>query len=159
VPARLKWPNDVLAGEAKLGGILAEAAASADAVVIGIGINVSTGAAELPPLRHGALAATSLAVQGWERADREELLIAILACFERWYRAWSEAAGDPDSCGLRAGYVQACATLGRRVTVQMPGDQLSGGLAVGIDSDGRLLVRVSSGSEVPVAAGDVVHVR
>ena len=47
---------------AKLGGILAEAAG--DAVVVGIGVNVSTGPAELPPPGPGALAATSLAIEG-----------------------------------------------------------------------------------------------
>src|SRR5450759_2046760 len=47
VDARLKWPNDVLVGPAKLGGILAEAAG--DAVVVGIGLNVSTEPGELPP--------------------------------------------------------------------------------------------------------------
>src|SRR6202451_4227852 len=60
VDARLKWPNDVLAGPAKLGGILAEAAG--DAVVVGIGLNVSTEPAELPPpgpTPGGALPATS----------------------------------------------------------------------------------------------------
>ena len=48
VRAKLKWPNDVLAGPAKLGGILAEA--SGDAVVVGVGLNVSAGQGELPPL-------------------------------------------------------------------------------------------------------------
>ena len=47
VDARLKWPNDVLVGPAKLGGILAEAVG--DAVVVGIGLNVSTEPGELPP--------------------------------------------------------------------------------------------------------------
>jgi BirA family transcriptional regulator, biotin operon repressor / biotin---[acetyl-CoA-carboxylase] ligase len=167
VHARLKWPNDVLAGAgsaesakgpAKLAGILAEAAG--DAVVVGIGLNVSNGPAELPPPGAGGLAATSLAAEGWTRADRDSLLAGILAAFERWYRSWREAGGDADRCGLRAGYTQGCATLGRQVTVELPGgaEPLSG-LAAGVDSDGRLLVRTSSGSVVPVASGDVVHLR
>ncbi|MBV9205530.1 MAG: biotin--[acetyl-CoA-carboxylase] ligase, partial [Actinobacteria bacterium] len=69
---RLKWPNDLLAapvqpaapvpavGAAKLGGILAEAAG--DAVVVGIGVNVSAAPDELPPPGPGALPATSLRV-------------------------------------------------------------------------------------------------
>ena len=60
VQTRLKWPNDVLAGPAKLAGILAEAAG--DAVVVGVGLNVSTGPGELPPPGPGALAATSLRI-------------------------------------------------------------------------------------------------
>jgi BirA family transcriptional regulator, biotin operon repressor / biotin---[acetyl-CoA-carboxylase] ligase len=180
VDARLKWPNDVLAGPAKLGGILAEA--TGDAIVIGIGLNVSTEPGELPPpgptprpLRApaGALPATSLRVLAAGdpagSADRERLLIEILAAFEHRYQAWRQAGGDPDRCGLRAEYTALCATIGRRVRVELPGDQLLSGLAVGVDPDGRLLVRVSGpegpegpegpDAEVPVAAGDVVHLR
>jgi BirA family transcriptional regulator, biotin operon repressor / biotin---[acetyl-CoA-carboxylase] ligase len=191
VDARLKWPNDVLAGPAKLAGILAEAAG--DAVVVGIGLNVSTEPGELPPpgpTRGGALPATSLRVlaatvqaatvqaatipaaagqAAAANADRERLLTEILAAFEHWYQAWRQAGGDPDRSGLRAEYTRLCATIGRRVRVELPGDQLLSGLAVGVDPDGRLLVRVSGpegpegpegpAAEVRVAAGDVVHLR
>ncbi len=174
VQASLKWPNDVLAGAAKLGGILAEAAG--DAVVVGIGLNVSTGPDELPPPGPGALAATSLAA-GQRRSaapdtarspplaadsaalDREPLLTEILAGFERWYQAWRQAGGDADRCGLRAEYTQRSGTIGRQVRVELPGGQPLSGAAVGVDPDGRLLVRDSPGAEVPVAAGDVVHLR
>jgi BirA family transcriptional regulator, biotin operon repressor / biotin---[acetyl-CoA-carboxylase] ligase len=164
VEAWLKWPNDVLAGSAKLGGILAEAAG--DAVVVGIGLNVSTEPSELPPpgpTPGGALSATSLRVLGAGTGDRERLLTEILAAFEHWYQAWRQACGDPDRCGLRAEYTRLCATIGRRVRVELPGDQELSGLAAGVDPDGRLLVRVSApegpDAEVPVAAGDVVHLR
>jgi BirA family transcriptional regulator, biotin operon repressor / biotin---[acetyl-CoA-carboxylase] ligase len=172
VPTRLKWPNDVLTGtvqagsaqagtvqvgEGKLAGILAEAAG--DAVVVGIGLNVSTEPAELPGPGPGALPATSLRMAGATALNREKLLLAILACFERWYRAWRQAGGDPDRSGLRAEYTRLSATIGRSVRAELPGGQALSGLAVGVDSDGRLLVRVSPGSEVPVAAADVVHLR
>jgi BirA family biotin operon repressor/biotin-[acetyl-CoA-carboxylase] ligase len=175
VDARLKWPNDVLVGPAKLGGILAEAAG--DAVVVGIGLNVSTEPGELPPpgpAPTGALPATSLRAQadGTPAAgslaagslaagslDRESLLTGILAGFERRYQAWVQADGDQERCGLRAEYTGLCATIGRRVRVELPGGQLLSGLAAGVDPDGRLVVRVSPDSEVPVAAGDVVHLR
>jgi BirA family biotin operon repressor/biotin-[acetyl-CoA-carboxylase] ligase len=157
VDARLKWPNDVLAGPAKLAGILAETAG--DAVVIGIGLNVSTEPAELPPPGPGALPATSLSIQGAAKDVREPLLIEILAGCERWYQAWRQAGGNPERCGLRAEYTRLCATIGRRVRVELPGGQLLSGLAAGVDRDGRLLVRGSSGAELPVAAGDIVHLR
>jgi len=173
VQTRLKWPNDVLAGPAKLGGILAEA--TGDAVVVGIGLNVSAEPGELPPPGPGALTSTSLRIAGSAAApiagaaaapiagsavpEREPLLIAILAGFERWYQAWCRADGDPERCGLRAEYIQLSGTIGRRVRAELPGGQVLSGLAVGVDSDGRLLVRVSSGTVVPVAAGDVVHLR
>jgi len=162
----LKWPNDVLAGnvlagEGKLAGILAEAAG--DAVVVGIGLNVSTEPAELSHLLAapgpGTLPATSLRAAGAAAPDREELLLAILAGFERRYRPWREAGGDPDRSGLREEYVRWSATIGRTVRAELPGGQALSGSAAGVDPDGRLLVRVSSGAEVPVAAGDVVHLR
>ena len=162
VETRLKWPNDVLAGdvparEGKLAGILAETAG--DAVVVGIGLNVSTEPAELPGPGPGALPATSLRAAGATALSREKLLLAILARFERWYLAWRQAGGDPDRSGLRAEYTRLSATIGRPVRAELPGGQALSGLAVGVDSDGRLLVRVSPGSEVPVAAADVVHLR
>jgi len=172
VETRLKWPNDVLAGDilaggvlaghalvgqGKLAGILAEAAG--DAVVVGIGLNVSTEPAELPGPGPGALPATSLRAAGATDLNRENLLLAILARFERWYLAWRQAGGDPDRSGLRAEYTRMSATIGRSVRAELPGGQALSGLAVGVDSDGRLLVRVSPGSEVAVAAADVVHLR
>ena len=157
VEARLKWPNDVLAGEAKLAGILAEAAG--DAVVVGIGLNVSTEPAELPGPGPGALPAASLRAAGATALNREELLLAILAGFERWYQPWRQAGGDPDRSGLRPEYTRLSATIGRTVRAELPGGQALSGPAAGVDSDGRLLVRVSPGAEVPVAAADVVHLR
>ena len=160
VDARLKWPNDVLVGEAKLSGILAEAVG--DAVIVGVGINVSAAPPELP---QKALPPTSLRALGAASLAREPLLTEILTEFERWYLAWREAGGDPDRCGLRAEYTRLSATIGRRLQVEMPGGQLLSGLAVGVDEDGRLVVRVDSESatgeapEFPVAAGDVVHLR
>ena len=157
VETGLKWPNDLLAADAKLAGILAEAAG--DAVVVGIGLNVSTEPAEFPSPRPGALPATSLRAAGATAPDREDILLAILEGFERWYRAWQQTGGDPDRSGLRPEYARLSATIGRTVRAELPGGQALSGPAVGVDSDGRLLVLLSSGSEVAVAAGDVVHLR
>src|SRR5580692_2063369 len=149
VDTRLKWPNDVLAGSGplaspgKLAGILAEAAG--DAVVVGIGVNVSTGPAELPPPGPGALPATSLHLLGSPDADRLRLLAAILAGLETRYRTWSQVSGDAERAGLRAEYTAWCATLGRRVRVDLPGGRAVDGLATGVDLDGRLLVSAPPG--------------
>jgi BirA family transcriptional regulator, biotin operon repressor / biotin---[acetyl-CoA-carboxylase] ligase len=162
VDAWLKWPNDVLARDAKLGGILAEAAGGA--VVVGIGLNVSTEPDELPPpgpdpgSRAGPLAATSLRAEGSAVLDRDLLLTGILGELEHWYLAWRRAGGDPGGCGLAEAYTRLCGTVGRVLRVELPGGQLIRGLAAGIDPAGRLLVRLPDG-ELPVAAGDVVHVR
>ena len=157
VDARLKWPNDVLVGAAKLGGILTEAASGA--VVVGIGLNVSTEPDELPPPGPGALPATSLRIAASPGPDRGVLLAAILTGFERGYRAWTRAFGDPERSGLGADYTRLCSTIGQRVRVELPGGGLLTGLATGVDQDGRLLVRTGPDAELPVAAGDVVHLR
>jgi BirA family biotin operon repressor/biotin-[acetyl-CoA-carboxylase] ligase len=163
VDAILKWPNDVLAGDAKLGGILAERTGTA--VVIGIGINVWQGQADLPP----DAAATSLALAAADGAGlagpgrpglRARLLTDLLDGLSRWYLAWRDQAspGDADACGLRREYLRRCATLGRPVTVTMPGAEPVTGTAAGVDETGRLEVRTAAGL-VPVTAGHVTHVR
>ena len=157
VDAQLKWPNDVLLGAGKLGGILAEAAR--DAVVVGIGVNVSTGPAELPPPGPGALPATSLRIEGAAGLDRARLLAQILAGLERRYRGWCQVFGDTERSGLRAEYTGLCATIGHRVRVELPGGRLLDGLAAGVDADGRLRVSVPPHADLPVAAGDIVHLR
>jgi BirA family biotin operon repressor/biotin-[acetyl-CoA-carboxylase] ligase len=151
--ARLKWPNDVLVGERKLAGILAEQAA--DAIVVGVGINVSTRRDELP-----VVTATSLALEGAARTGRRELLLAALGELERWYLAWSGGAnpGDPDASGLRAEYRLRSITLGRPVQVEFPGGDAARGTALDIDTEGRLLMR-TAGGPLAVSAGDVVHLR
>ncbi len=154
VPAELKWPNDVLVGDAKVAGILAEA--SGTAVVVGTGINVSQRRQELP-----GPAATSLLLAGAARLDRAELLGAVLAEFERWYLAWvggAQASGHPDAAGLRGEYRRWCATIGRQVQAQLPGGRAVAGMAADVDASGRLVVRTPSGV-VAVSAGDVVHLR
>jgi BirA family transcriptional regulator, biotin operon repressor / biotin---[acetyl-CoA-carboxylase] ligase len=157
VDAQLKWPNDVLAGRGKLAGILAEAAGGA--VVVGVGVNVSTGPDDLPPPGPGALSATSLRLEGAASPDRARLLAGILAGLERRYRAWSQVSGDTERSGLRAEYTALCATLGRPVRVELPGGRQVDGLAAGVDPDGRLLVSVPPDPDLPVAAGDIVHLR
>jgi BirA family transcriptional regulator, biotin operon repressor / biotin---[acetyl-CoA-carboxylase] ligase len=158
VPAVLKWPNDLLVGERKLAGILAEQ--SGDAIVVGLGLNVSATEAELPDTGPGAPAATSLRLEGATGLDRTALLAALLAEFERWYRAWGQTVppGDPAASGLRAAYLELCTTVGREVRVERAGGQSATARATGLDSDGRLVIEGPAGSEA-VSAGDVRHLR
>ena len=148
-----------------LGGILAERAGTA--VVVGIGINVWQARADLPP----DAAATSLALAAGagvagQAVDargtglRERLLAGLLDELGRWYESWRDQAspGDADACGLRHEYVRRCATIGREVTVTMPGTEPVTGTATGVDGSGRLEVRTAGGLAV-VSAADVVHVR
>jgi BirA family transcriptional regulator, biotin operon repressor / biotin---[acetyl-CoA-carboxylase] ligase len=158
VDAVLKWPNDVLVGDRKLAGILAEQSPAGSAVVVGIGVNVAT-PAEALPVSPAGLPATSLLIEG-ATVSREDLLLGILGQLERWYVAF-RADPDPARTGLLAAYRELCATLGRTVRVELPGGRVLAGVATDIDTDGRLLVSddVDGGSLTPVSAGDVVHVR
>ncbi len=154
VNATLKWPNDVLAGERKLAGILAENRERA--VVVGLGLNVWHQREELP-----VPAATSLALEGMpDGIDRERLLAALLGELGRWYLGWRDQPhpGDADRCGLRDAYLSLCSTIGRRVTVSLPGGRAVTGEARGVTPAGHLELRTPDGPVV-VSAGDVVHVR
>ncbi len=159
VETRLKWPNDVLAGEAKLAGILAEGGDGA--VVIGMGINVSQRREELP--RPDATSLFLIADQAYRtspQARQEELLAGVLASLARWYSAWRDqpAPGDARACGLRQAYLGRCATIGQRVTVTLPGGRTVTGRAAEVDEAGRLVV-VTAGGPVHLSAGDVSHLR
>lgn len=151
VNASLKWPNDVQVNGAKLAGILAEQAGGA--IVVGIGINVSSGRDELP-----VASATSLALEGAADTDPGRLLVSVLGELERWYLAWTGSLGDAATCGLQQEYQRLCGTLGRQVRVSLPGGRTVTGAACEVDRTGRLVVRSAAGP-VPVSAGDVIHVR
>ncbi|GAA2784269.1 biotin--[acetyl-CoA-carboxylase] ligase [Streptomyces showdoensis] len=153
----LKWPNDLLVRvegeERKTGGILAERA-GADGVVVGLGLNVTLRPDELP-----VPAAGSLLLADAVSTDRDTLLRAVLRSLEQWYGDWVRAEGDPGASGLLAAYEERCATLGRRVRADLPGERMLEGDAVGIDGDGRLVVATEGGGTESVAAGDIVHLR
>jgi BirA family biotin operon repressor/biotin-[acetyl-CoA-carboxylase] ligase len=153
VEAVLKWPNDVLAGaqRRKAAGILAQL--SGDAAVVGIGVNVTTTADELP-----VDTATSLTLEGASSPDRGTLLGAILFGFGRRYAQWQSARGDAGASGLAAEYREHCATIGAEVTVSGTDGESVQATATGIDADGRLVV-LSDGHERLIAAGDVRHLR
>ena len=151
VRASLKWPNDLLAPDGtKLAGILAESAGTA--VVVGVGLNVSTRREELPDT------ATSLTLVRGATVDRAEVLVAFLQAFERRYSRWTQVLGDPVSSGLAADYLAWCSTVGVAVTVTMPDGSALEGVAEAVDWDGRLVVRTPAGV-VELASGDVRHVR
>jgi BirA family transcriptional regulator, biotin operon repressor / biotin---[acetyl-CoA-carboxylase] ligase len=91
---------------------------------------------------------------------RTRVLVAVLTAFSQRYLAWRDqfSPGDAEASGLRQEYLALCATLGREVTVTLPGGKSISGTADGIDWAGRLEVGAASGI-VPVSAGDVVHLR
>lgn len=153
LPAGLKWPNDLLVGpeSGKAAGILAQT--NGPAVVIGIGLNVSTAADQLP-----VPTATSLALCGARELDRTVLLTAILTRLHERLTEWTDAGGDAQACGLASAYARACLTVGQQVAVSTTDGRVLTGTATGLDGTGRLLV-ASGGTTVAVGAGDVQHLR
>ncbi len=149
VDARLKWPNDVLVGTGKLGGILSEVA-NAGVVVVGIGLNVSITADELPDPR-----ATSLELLG-ATVDRTELASNLLRALTSRVQHWRDASGaDGD---LVDDYKRYSLTLGTPVRAVLPGDTEVQGTAVGVDEFGRLLIDDGT-AIVTVSAGDITQLR
>jgi len=154
VLAALKWPNDIVIdgaafdgspGPRKVAGILSESDGD-DAVVIGVGVNVSQGQDDLP-----IPAATSLALEGGH-VSREELLVDILT---RLHEAVEDLRATGGTATMEE-YRRLCLTLGRDVAVRLPTGEELAGRAVGVADDGQLEV-LTARKTVFVAAGDVIH--
>lgn len=149
VEVDLKWPNDLLVDGRKLAGLLAEV--HADAVVLGIGLNVTTRVDELLPT------ATSLAVAGAEALDRDPLLRAILRELSSAYDSWSLRGGD--AAEVRVEYVASCRTVGSQLRIALAGGEVLTGVGVDVDVHGGLVVRTEDGASRVLSSGDVEHVR
>ena len=156
--ARTIGPDDVRTaglGYAKAAGVLAEVVG--EAVVIGIGLNVTTRPEELPATT--GLPATSLQAVGATATDRDPLLRSLLRGIAQWYSGWRDSGGDAEMCGLLAAYQRGCSTIGREVRVLLPNGAGLAGVVTTVDGDGRLTLLTADGTERRVSAGDVLHVR
>lgn len=151
VETDIKWPNDLLSGERKICGILAEAIDTPDgrAVILGIGINLTQNA--FPP--ELANVATSVAEAGGRAADRDVILAALLDALSRWYALLENPAQIVDAWSNRSSYA-----MGKLVQVSN-GDDVWQGTTSGIEPDGALRLRTASGEIKLVRAGDVHSIR
>jgi BirA family transcriptional regulator, biotin operon repressor / biotin---[acetyl-CoA-carboxylase] ligase len=163
VSLSLKWPNDLLLHERKVGGILCESSVATTndpVVVIGIGLNVN-----VPPLSFPEELqpiAASLVEASRQPIDRNRLIAQLLLELE-------QCLGELRSSGpvrLRQAYTARCATLGRQVRVQFTNDQPIVGIAEALSADGALQVRTLPPHPrsqpmplVDVRAADVIHLR
>src|SRR5215218_5646631 len=155
-PAGLKWPNDLELGGRKAAGLLAEAQLDGDrlaAVLLGMGVNVTQGAADLPA--EVADRATSVSLAAGAPVDRAELLAAWAGRFLAGYQTL--CAGRPGP--VLSAYRERLATVGQRVRADRIGADPVVGTAVDLTPAGGLVVQTAAGARVEVLAGDVYHLR
>lgn len=146
---RLKWPNDLLHGRAKLAGILLESSGVAGAevawVAIGMGVNLATHpeGMEYP--------ATSLAAMGAGSVTPEDALSALDASFTHWLGVWR---GQHGFAAIREAWLKRAEGIGAAVTVRLYSETLEGTFE-GLAPDGALQLRLAGGEFRLISAGDV----
>lgn len=143
-----KWPNDIMVGERKAGGLLAESLlveGRLEAVVIGAGVNVRRAPS-------GVADATAL---GGPEDDPSKLMTAFLFCLKQRYQPGSATFASE----VLAPYRKVCDTIGRRVRAQTTEGEQVEGRAVDVDDRGNLQIEVESdgGGIRTVAFGDIAH--
>lgn len=145
--AQIKWPNDVLIGGRKVGGILIDAelsGATPQYALVGMGVNVNF---DIDPASDIAGIATSVKQELGCETPREPLLAAIFNHIERLYEA-----GDAES--VRTAWKARLETLGREVRLNFHGE-VHEGLAEDVDTDGNLVLRYADGKRQTFEAGEV----
>jgi BirA family biotin operon repressor/biotin-[acetyl-CoA-carboxylase] ligase len=155
LPVSIKWPNDIVCNERKLGGILIETKPEGDGMrhaVVGIGLNVNTEEADL--VDEIKETATSLRIETGATWERNDISASLIRTLDRHYR---------DLCEKGAGYIREewlklASTIGRAVRVTAHGAVVKG-VAVDIDESGSLVLTTSDGTLTKVSAGELTHLR
>jgi len=148
---KIKWPNDIVLGGKKVGGILAEMSAEIDKVnyiILGIGMNVNTPKEAFPEELKSI--ATSLSEECNRPVQRVRLVQHLLKELETLYEEFKSVGFSP----ARKKWKKLNNTIGQRVKVG--GIESIVGHAVDIDKDGALIVRDDEGNRKRVVAGDVI---
>lgn len=150
LPARIKWPNDVLVQGKKIAGILLESATKntqVSYVIVGIGVNLNTNLVLLSTdVRNNA---TSLCIEHGSPIDYDEFLTNFFLQFDRFYQVF--VAGKFDQ--IIDAWKQQSDTLGKRIKVQTTNDIVHG-TAVDVDQSGFLLLKTQEGRIIRVTSGD-----
>ncbi len=145
---RLKWPNDILVGSAKLGGILLESSSGRPseppAIVIGTGLNLSDAPTDL------GRSVASLGDAGIV-VSPAQALAALAWTTAEWIARWRDGQAFE---AIRAAWLERAQPLGGPISVRL-GDDLLSGKFLGIDEAGALRLALDSGEERRITAGDV----
>jgi BirA family biotin operon repressor/biotin-[acetyl-CoA-carboxylase] ligase len=154
VETDIKWPNDLLSGERKICGILAEAieTPSGRAVVVGIGINLTQEAFPVELIK----VATSVLEATGQRPERETILATLLRALSRWYSLLNEPDGREKI--VAAWSSRSSYATGRAVQVSN-GDEVLQGTTCGVEHDGALRLNTANGEVKLIRAGDIYSLR
>jgi BirA family biotin operon repressor/biotin-[acetyl-CoA-carboxylase] ligase len=151
----IKWPNDLIVSDKKIGGILTELRIAKKKVkyaVTGIGINVNMDSDALPDEIKEI--ATSIKIETETTYSRAEILIEILNQIDYWYRILKEMRRKE----LLSKWQLLTSTLGRQVKITTSRETLTG-LAESIDDEGMLVLRLPSGASRVIRSGDLTVLR
>ncbi len=152
---RIKWPNDLVVYDKKLGGILTEMKSDPDRIlfaVVGIGINVNAGLRNFPPdIRDTA---TSVKKELGKAQSRTAVVAEILKSMNRWHDILAKEGKRP----LIEEWKRRLTTLGRKVRVFVGSESLTG-IAEDVDGEGLLILRLPSGAARKISSGDVTMLR
>ena len=143
----IKWPNDIIFGQAKVAGILVEGTALADgqsACVIGCGINCASHPTDLP------YEATDLTVQAGHTIEAAILFEALRRTMADAVELWDQGR---NYAAIRSAWLKSALPVGTPIIVKVP-EPLQG-VFEGIDDDGRLLMGQAEGTR-KIAAGDLI---
>lgn len=157
----LKWPNDIMINGKKAGGILTEGISKGKVMIIGIGINVNTSPSS-PPVQGGEWGgegftdelkdkATSIMIETGKRVDRSLLIAELLNRFEYWYKKFTE-----ESETVIKRWRELSDTSGHKIRVR-DGYNIFEGVAVDLDNDGSLMIRLDDGFLKKVSAGEICY--
>ena len=153
VGVRVKWPNDLVVRDLKVGGVLVESVIVGESVafaVAGIGVNGNMPATVLGDLPDAAVTPTTLLDETGGPVSREAIVIAVLETLDDLYRQL--AVGELSA--VQARYRRLLTTLGRSVRVA-DGRGTVDGYAESLAADGGLVVRLASGERRHFGYGEV----
>ncbi|MDO8520122.1 MAG: biotin--[acetyl-CoA-carboxylase] ligase [Deltaproteobacteria bacterium] len=145
IPFRLKWPNDILVMDKKLGGILTETRKLV--TVVGVGLNINTDSGDFSP--DVVRLATSLKILSGKDWSREEIIASCLNAYDLWREKFRTEGMKP----VIAAWNEHNDLVGKKVTVN-DGQTSFSGRAEGLDAEGFLVVNVN-GENQTVISGDV----
>ncbi|WP_245826439.1 MULTISPECIES: biotin--[acetyl-CoA-carboxylase] ligase [Rhodobacter] len=148
----IKWPNDLMVGGRKLGGILCELVLNDDGdpahIIAGVGLNLHHRVSDFPSALQGF--ATSIALETGRKIDRLEMLNEVLEQLEVWLTHWERAGFEP----IRQAWSARSCTLGSQITLNTNGLPLRG-IAIRLETDGSLTLRDADGQLHNAICGEI----